>query len=269
MPLCEVVDADRLAGQPACTPAMVATALAGRSSIDAWSWEQLATMRVLVAEDGGGRLAGAGSVGRRPNGERYLLWLHGREDRRTLDLLLAGLLRGVRRTDPVSAFAFPTELSVGLEGLPNTARPATHEALLGKGFTGEERWLYLRAAGRGPAPDGECRRRGQGADLRLELTGDGKPVGSAELGLPAPGIGLIWWLEVEGTQRRRGHGRQLVRAARHTLSEAGATETILFVDRDGRQGHDWRPALELYLSEGFEIVDRLWSYRRGQGGETA
>ena len=47
------------------------------------------------------------------------------------------------------------------------------------------------------------------------------------------------------------------------LAEAGATETILFVDRDSPGTPDRRPALALYLSEGFTIVDRLWSYRRG------
>lgn len=258
-----LVDADRLPGQPACSPAMVAAVLSGRSTVDAWSWEQLASMRVLAAEGPDGDLAGAGAIGRRATGERYLLWLHAREGRRTLDLLLAGLLRGLRRSDPVFGFAFPSDLSIGLEGLPRQARPVTHDALVAKGFVGEERWLYLRAAGPGPAPAAGYRRRGHGPDVRIELVAGGTVVGSAELGLPAPGLGVVWWLEVDPAHQRQGHGRQLVRAARHELRDAGAGETILFVDRDrGEPG--WRPALGLYLSEGYEIVDRLWCYRRGE-----
>jgi hypothetical protein len=38
---------------------------------------------------------------------------------------------------------------------------------------------------------------------------------------------------------------------------------ILFVDRDDPVGRDRRPALALYESEGFAVVDHLWSYRRG------
>ncbi len=263
-PLCALVDADRLPGQPPCTPEMVATVLAGRSTIDGWSWEQLATMRVLAAEGPTGELLGAGATGRRRSGERYLLWLHAREDRRTLDLLLAGLLRGAKRTDPFYGFAFPTELTVALEGLPRLARPVTHDALAAKGFAGEESWLYLRATEAGPAPQSEFRQRGQGPDLMIELLSEGEVVGSAELGQPVPGLGLLWWLEVDPAHQRKGHGRQLLRVARHALCEAGALETILFVDHDARKRRDWRPALALYLSEGFEVVDRLWCYHRGE-----
>jgi hypothetical protein len=40
---------------------------------------------------------------------------------------------------------------------------------------------------------------------------------------------------------------------------------VLFVDHDDPESRDRRPALELYLAEGFTVVDHLWSYRRGQG----
>jgi len=260
--ICALADADRLPGQPACTPERVAALLSGRSTHDAWSWRQLATMRVLGAESDSGELVGAGAVGRRPSGWRHLLWLHAREDRQVLDGLLVNLLRGVRLTDPVSAFSLSTELTVGVEGLPRDIRPATHEAVLARGFAGTERWLYLRATAPGPAPAVPFRRRGRG-DVRVELTPGDAVVGSAELGLPAPGLGVIWWLEIDPDQRGHGHGRQLLRASRQVLAEAGATETILFVDRDSPGTPDRGPALALYLSEGFTVVDRLWSYHRG------
>jgi len=265
--LCALVDRDRLPGQPACTPDRVRTALAGRSTTDPWWWRELATMRTVGVEGPGGALVGAGALGRRRSGDRYLLWLHGGEIPEIVEAVLWPLLRGVRRGDPVFAFWSATELSVGLEGLPHGHRRTTHEALLARGFTGQDRWLYLVGPAAGPRPETPFRRRGLGSEVRVELEVDGCAVGGAELSLPAPGIGVIWWLEIEPEHRRRGLGRQLLRAARSVLSEEGVAEVILFVDHDDPQARDRRPALELYLAEGFTVVDHLWSYRRGEGQE--
>jgi ribosomal protein S18 acetylase RimI-like enzyme len=260
-----LVDADRLPGQPACTPDMVWSTLTGRSNAAAWWWRQLATMKALAAETASGELVGAGAVGRRAQGgARYLLWVHANEDREVLDAVIWSLLRGARRTDPVFAFWFGTELAVGLEGLPRNARPQTHGALVARGFTGKDHWLYLRAAGAGVPPAAEYHCRGLAGDLRVELTVAGEPVGEAELSVPAPGLGVVWWLEIEAEHRRRGYGRQLLRAARHVLAEAGAKETILFVDHDDPEERNRQPALELYRNEGFTVIDHLWSYRRGR-----
>jgi ribosomal protein S18 acetylase RimI-like enzyme len=110
----------------------------------------------------------------------------------------------------------------------------------------------------------EFRRRGRAGEMRVELACGTGSVGGAELSVPVPGLGVLWWLEVEPEHRRRGYGRQLLRAARQVLVEAEATETILFVDHDDPVERDRRPALELYLSEGFTVVDHLWSYHRGE-----
>jgi ribosomal protein S18 acetylase RimI-like enzyme len=260
--LCALVDADRLPGQPRCTPEMVGRTLAGQSSVDAWWWQQLVCRTALGAISGGGELVGAAAAGRRADGRRYLLWLHAREDPGTAARLLEGLLP----PDPGAAdyaFWFATDLSLGLEGLPRSARGTTHEVLIDAGFTGEDRWLYLRAGGAGPAPDEAVERHGEGGDLRLELSRGGTTVAAAEVGLPVPGIGILWWIEVDPAHRRRGLGRQVLRAARHALAGAGARETVLFVDHDDPATRDRRPALGLYLSEGFTVVDHLWSYRRG------
>jgi ribosomal protein S18 acetylase RimI-like enzyme len=263
--LCALVDRDRLPGQPACTPERVATALAGRSTADPWWWRELATMRTIGVEDSAGSLVGAGALGRRPSGDRYLLWLHGGEVPEVVEAVLWPLLRGVRRGDPLFAFWSATELTVGLEGLPREHRPATHEALLGRGFTGEDRWLYLTAPSASEEPEVPFRRRGHGTEVRVELEVDGHPVGGAELSLPSPGVGVVWWLEIEPEFRRRGLGRQLLRAARSVLTEQDVDEVVLFVDHDDPKVRDRRPALELYLAEGFTVVDHLWSYRRGDG----
>lgn len=264
--VCALVDRDRLPGQPPCSPERVAAVLAGRSTADPWWWRELATMRTVGVEGPDGSLVAAGALGRRAGGERYLLWLHAGEDPAHVEAALWPLLRGVRRGDPIFAFWAATELSVGLEGLPRRHRPVTHEALLARGFTGEDRWLYLTApAAGGPAPEATYRRRGVGSELRVEIDVAGRPAAGAELGLPAPGIGVIWWLEVEPEFRRRGLGRQALRAARSVLAEEGAGEVILFVDHDDPAARDRRPALELYRAEGFTVVDHLWSYLRGEG----
>jgi ribosomal protein S18 acetylase RimI-like enzyme len=264
--VCALVDRDRLPGQPACTAERVQMSLAGRSRTDPWWWQELATMRTIGVVGPDGSLVGAGALGRRGNGDRYLLWLHAGEVPELVEAVLWPLLRGVRRDDPIFAFWSATELSVGLEGLPRRHRPATHGALLNRGFTGEDRWLYLTApAAAGPEPELPFRRRGHGTEVRVEVGPDSSPVGGAELSLPAPGIGVIWWLEIEPEHRRRGLGRQLLRAARSVLAREGVDDVVLFVDHDDSQARDRRPALELYLAEGFTVVDHLWSYRRGRG----
>ncbi|HVW34325.1 MAG TPA: GNAT family N-acetyltransferase [Acidimicrobiia bacterium] len=261
--LCALVDADRLPGQAPCTPERARTALAGRSTTDPWWWGELATMRAIGVEDAGGTLVGAGAVARRRTGERYLLWLHAGEVPEVVEAVLWPLLRGVRRPDPIFAFWSATELAVGLEGLPHGHRPATHAALLDRGFTGEDRWLYLTARAACAAPTAAFRRRGHGAEVRVELDVDGHSVGGAELSLPAEGFGVIWWLEIEPEHRRRGLGRQLLRAARTVLVEEGVEDVVLFVDHDDPKTRDRRPALKLYEAEGFTVADHLWSYRRG------
>jgi GNAT superfamily N-acetyltransferase len=263
--ICALVDHDRLPAQPACTADRVLDALAGRSTTDPWWWRELITMRTIGVEAPDGTLVGAGALGRRRSGDRYLLWLHAAEDPATVEAVLWPLLRGVRRSDPIFAFWSATELTVGLEGLPRGHRPATHDALRARGFTGEDRWLYLTGPAAGEPPDVPFRRRGHGTELRVELEVDGHPVGGAELSLSGPGLGVIWWLEIEPEYRRRGLGRQLLRAARSVLAEDGVGDVVLFVDHDDPKARDRRPALELYLAEGFTVVDHLWSYRRGEG----
>jgi ribosomal protein S18 acetylase RimI-like enzyme len=264
--LCVLVDADRLPGQPTCTPERVTATLAGRSMVEDPRWSQLVGHRTLVVHGADGRLTGAGSVGRAADGRRFLTWLHAREVRPVIDLLLSGLLRGVRRAAPVEAFAFATELSAGLEALPRSARPVTHEALTARGFDGDDRWLYLRATGAGDAPEAGATVTCSGDErgLHLEVRSDaGQTVGSAEVAVAAPGLGVVWWLEIEPRHQRQGYGRQLLRTARQALGQWGATETVLVVDHDDPSDRDRRPAVALYLSEGYEIVDHLWQYRRG------
>jgi ribosomal protein S18 acetylase RimI-like enzyme len=263
-PVCALVAADRLPGQPPCTPERLAAVVEGRSQAGAWRWEQLTGVRTLVAVTPDGDVGGAGAVGRGADGHPHLLWLHAREERDVVDALLFNLLRGFRRGRPAFAFDAATDVSPAVEGLPAAHRPVTAAALVRSGFTGRARWLYLCAAGAGPAPDVPIRVIGRSGDCRVEASGPAGPVGGAEVGLTGPGTGVIWWLEVEPSHRRAGYGRALLRGARRALADAGASSTVLLVDLDAGAERDRRGALHLYGSEGFEVVDELWSYERGR-----
>lgn len=262
--MCALVAADRLPGQPPCTPGQVAAVVEGRSQAGTWRWEQLTGVRTLVATTPEGHVIGAGAVGRGADGHPHLLWLHAGEDRTVVDALLFNLLRGFRRSLPAFAFDAATDVAPAVEGLPAGRRPVTAAALAERGFTGRARWLYLCAAGAGPATGIPIRVIGPPGDCRIEVSGSGGALGGAEIGLTGPGTGVIWWLEVEPPHRRAGYGRALLRGARRALAEAGASSTVLLVDLDAGAEPDRRGALHLYESEGFEVADELWSYERGQ-----
>ena len=62
--------------------------------------------------------------------------------------------------------------------------------------------------------------------------------------------------------RGRGLGRRLLAQALATLAEHGARSAMLFVDHDDPANRDRRPAIALYESMGFQVVDHLFSYER-------
>jgi ribosomal protein S18 acetylase RimI-like enzyme len=71
--------------------------------------------------------------------------------------------------------------------------------------------------------------------------------------------GYIVWLHVEEAYRRRGVARYLLTNALATLAAAGCTGCWLTTG-----GANW-PALTLYLSLGFEIVDTSTCFRKALG----
>lgn len=172
----------------------------------------------------------------------------------------------------IDAFAYANALSLGLEGLPAAHRPATHAALLARGFRGDDLWLYM--VGEAEGPDSED--VGQLEATYSLLTGDesgwclavrdrrGETIANAVLELGPQGKGVVWWLEVKPEFRRRGLGRALFRQARRRLAKLGAEQVLLFVDHDDPAKRAHRPAIALYESEGFRAVDRIWSYQRGE-----
>ncbi|MBT2418004.1 GNAT family N-acetyltransferase [Streptomyces sp. ISL-22] len=264
----ELIDADRLPGQPGVSGAMLAEALAGRSPVDAGWWEKLERPRTWVAvECGDGGVVGVVSYALEPgDGTGYILWLHCREDRAVADALVAHAV-GDLSARSWQAFQFASALTRGLEGLPVGHRPATRAALEAAGFEGADLWRYMRA----PLPSREAGRaarvrvRKEDGGLRvLRVYAGVRVIAEAEVGEPEAGVGVLWWLHVDPRSRGRGLGRGLLGSALALLGELGATEAILYVDDDAPPGdeRDRTAAGALYDSVGFVEVDRLHSFTR-------
>lgn len=131
----QLVNADRLPGQPDTTSLMLAEALAGRSAVDSGWWAELDAPHtdVLTAPDG--HVVGVISYATRPSDVAGLiLWLHCRdehqhaEDQTVAEALLTHALAELGPR-PVYAFEFATALTLGLEGLPVRHRSVTRKAL--------------------------------------------------------------------------------------------------------------------------------------------
>jgi ribosomal protein S18 acetylase RimI-like enzyme len=259
-----------ISGQPRVSPAMVRAALDGTSPIDGGWWADLTNLQHLVLPDEEG-LVGAVAVGTsKADGAGYLLWLAA-DDQQTLGTLVDAALTALRGTKLQRAFAIATALDEGMEGLPVHRRADVHQALLSRGFTDEDMWVYMRRdltpsdpflaendlASAYTVADGEDPRS-------WRITADAGPdEGVVEVGLLPSGGGIVEWLHVADAHRGRGLGRATLSVGLRHLVSLGATEVILYVDHDAPgTERDRAAALALYEAAGFEVVDHLHSYER-------
>jgi ribosomal protein S18 acetylase RimI-like enzyme len=261
----DLVNADRLPGQPNVTPAMLGEALAGRSVVDSGWWAELVDLTTDVATAGGGRVVGVVSYAIRPrDGAGVILWLHASEARPVVDALFDHVLAWMGGR-PVDAFQFATALGLGLEALPARHRQTTVAALVAHRFAGTDLWRYMRAdlpiAGLPHLAAYDTRNDG---DWRtLAVRDGGQLLGEATIGRPVQDIGVLWWIGVEPAARGRGLGKALLGSALDLLAGLGAEQAILFVDDDEPGGdRDRTTANRLYEQAGFVEVDRLVSYQR-------
>ncbi|MCF2527894.1 GNAT family N-acetyltransferase [Yinghuangia soli] len=270
----DLVNADRVPGQPPTDAAMLAEALAGRSPVDGGWWAELAPPTTEIAHDTMGRPVGVVSYATRPrDGAGLILWLHCREDEAVADLLLRRALDALGRDRTVRAFDFASALSLGLEGLPSGHRPATRRALAAHGFAAEDLWRYMHAGlplpGLTPLdPRFTCQASDStdppGRVLHVR-DGSGAVVADATVGTPVSGIGVLWWIGVATHARGRGLGAGLLAAALDELSALGAREVILYVDDDAPADDPERSraaANRMYDRAGLTEVDRLHSFTR-------
>ncbi len=261
----ELVNHDRIPGQPRCTGDMLAEALAGCMGADAGWWTTSPRTDVLV--DGTDRPAGVVSCATRPYDETGLvLWLHGREHPDVVRVLVDRAVARFGGRPRLEAFAFGSPLTLGLEGLPVRHRAVTHQTLLQSGFTDQDLWRFMRRdlTDIHPAayPVATVTPSLDIPGWRLEIRDhSGATVAEAAIGTPIDGIGILWWIAVRHVDRSRALGCTLLDQALAYLAAQGANQAILFVD-DNASGGDHTAANRWYETAGFVEVDRLCSYVR-------
>ena len=258
-----LINRDVLPGQPICTDAMLAQAIEGRSPIDNKYWEDLKALEHIgVIENN--ELLGVAAFGIRKNGTGALLWMHANENIQVIEALLNYLEQKLASCSKIEAFEHATALNVGIESLPHR-RQATHTALLNRGYQGKDSWLYMmnsiKVKGTVSAQVKKIEEDEPGQTFQLTLSSKDKEVASAMVGITGEGVGVVWWLETEPEHREQGLGRKMLLQAETVLAEQGITEAILLVDHDAPDGKRI-PAIKLYQSEGWQIVDHLWSYTK-------
>lgn len=266
----ELVNADRLLGQPFCTPEMVQEAADGYSPVDSGWWEELRDVVVEVAEDATGTVCGAvGYATRALDSAGLILCLHGQEDPDVIALLVDHALDRLGDCPQIEAFAFATALSggAGLEALPFRRRSITDSTLRSRGFRAKNLWRYMRrplpTVGVPVVTDGLVVESTGTTSWRLTVGRRGKTVATAEVGMVEDRIGVLWWLHVEPHARRQGIGRRLLGSSLDLLDSVGATQAILYVDDDVPGGErDRTAANRLYDWARFAEIDRLFSYQR-------
>lgn len=264
----ELVNADRLAGQPVTQPEMLEEALAGRSTVDAGWWAELADLATEVLVDPSGMVQGVLATAMRPrDGAGMLLWCHGQEDFAVVSALIGRATERLADRPTLHAFDFASALSLGLEALPVRHRSSTDRALRESGFDSKDLWRYAHRAL--PAPEMPVDRdavvieRQEPTGWRIEQRDAGQLVGEVVVTAPVQGIGLLSWISIEPANRGRGHARPLLGRALEVLWDHGAVEVILYVDDDESGGpRDRTAANRLYDTSGFIELDRLHSYTR-------
>lgn len=265
--LLALINADRLPSQPECTLQDIQDAVAGKATIDGGWWKALTTIHTLVVTSGT-TIVGAASFGIRKQdgspfaGAGFLLWLHANERRDVTDLLVSYIRSALQHCSRLYAFWIATPLTLGVEGLPKEHRPMMHEVLLRHGFTGADQWVYMK----GPVQTEETQMIAEveqtNTGWKLLVHDESEQVAEAEIGLGRDALGVLWWIEVQESQRGRGIGKHLLLQARKMLGDAGVKEIILYVDHDDPRQRDRTAALHLYRSQGFCVVDHLWSYHK-------
>jgi len=265
----DLVNADLLPGQPTCGRHALDMAMRGESAVDATWWRELSNVRVVVARRGGAVVGAASYAVATADRSGWLLWLHGREERRVVEPLIDHVMGELNGSSHLYAFWIASALSLGLEALPVEQRPVTHELLTSRGLMGRDSWRYLVlpmdrfSAGAGAEDIATVRPTSGAGEIptwQLVMGDREDPVASAEIALGGHGCGVLWWIDVAPAQRGHGIGRRLLGQALRFLAMRGAETVAAFVDHADPRERDPSAVLRLLGSAGFEEVDRLWSY---------
>ncbi|WP_155059493.1 GNAT family N-acetyltransferase [Streptomyces blattellae] len=262
-----LIDADRLPGQPLCTPEKLAAARPGPLAPADWSLPARPRISVLAdAADGPvGVIAYRSFAGVRTGA---ICWLHAREDPPALRALVDHALAELAPCPQIEAFVSAPPGPLGPGGLPRTRRGTTHRVLLQTGFTGRRQGRYLRCALPAESAPAKLVADVFPCDVppghRLIIREAAEPVAEALAGVGPDRTATVYWIETQPAHRRRGLGRKVLGQALALLAEQGADEVSLVID--DIQNREGEPALRLFASFGFTFVDQLWTYQRRRPG---
>jgi ribosomal protein S18 acetylase RimI-like enzyme len=265
----ELINGDRLPGQPSCDRRMLRDALQGRSKLERQWWSSFSAIRCLVATENG-RVVGAVSFTSAEQGhDGYLLWLHTDETPAVTDTLLKSFEAALPRASRLRAFFIATPLTAGLEGLPRSQRETTHYSLLSHGYAARDAWLFLTGPVPPAAPEPSVPVAVQWRDddsVHLVVKdGEGRLMGESQLAFYPDGVVVWWWIHVPEEYRGRGLSRQITCQVVNECAKAGAHTMSGYIDHNNAACEDRRgPALALYENLGARIVDNLWEYEKSR-----
>ncbi|WP_084959164.1 DUF5994 family protein [Thermoactinospora rubra] len=253
-----LVNADRLPGQPACSPRMLGDAVTGTSAGNPLPWAELDPPHTDVLVDKAGAVLGAVSYAVRPRDDAGLiLWLHAREVPAVVEILVEHALRRLRRRSAVHAFAFASALNPTLAALPAARRPVTSLVLEQAGFSSSDSWRYLRRVSAGIRPvavSSQIQVAPSSVPSGWWLTIPGHDLAAeAVAATPSDGVGTLWWFGPDAAHADQELDRALLDRALALLYAHGAHEAVLYADGEGAS---------LFDTAGFALVDRLYTYTR-------
>lgn len=273
-PILDLVNTDRLQGQPVCNEEMLKEALRGRSPIDNAYWQELKELHHIYSSEAG-KINGALAYGIRKDKTGVILWSHTKEDPKVTKELISQALTSLKSCDSIEAFPHASALGTGLEGLPSS-RNTTDKVLKELGFDSEDLWLYMNCR-----ITEEDKSIPLDEEIDIDETKDSSLPGQRYFNLKTKNdlalaefsmnkdTGTLWWIEVKDEAKGKGLGRKLVKQMKNLAASNGVKQIILYVDHDEPDNpeRDRRPAVSLYLSEGWQEVDHLNSYSKTNNPE--
>jgi GNAT superfamily N-acetyltransferase len=264
----DLINRDRLAGQPRCDERMLRDALQGRSKLERQWWESFSDVRCLVASEDGSVVGAMSFTSAAKGDDGYLLWLHSNETPAVAEVLLDSCEAALPRARRLRAFFIATPLTAGMEGLPVKHRENTHDSLMKHGYAAREAWLFLSRplppAAPKPSVPVEVNRRDHDSLQLVAKDRDGRLMAESNLTFYPDGIVVRWWIHVSAEFRGRGLSRQIDHQVINECAKAGAHTIIGYVDHNNAACDDRGPALALYESLGARIVDHLWEYEKSR-----
>ncbi|WP_189317813.1 GNAT family N-acetyltransferase [Streptomyces brasiliensis] len=262
----ELIDADRLPGQPHCTPEKLAAAQRSPVPFPLAGWTVPAWPRISVLADAEDRPYGIIAYLSWTDVRSGLIcWVHAYEDPSALRALLSHALAALADCTQIEAFVGAPPGSLGPGGLPCTRRGATHDALVHTGFTGRYQGCYLHLVLPAEPPPAKLVADVFPCDYppghRLIIREAAEPVAEAVVSVGPGHTATVYWIETLPARRRRGLGRKLLSQALALLAEQGATKVALVLDDAQQPASESQAATRLFHSFGFTHVDQLWTYQ--------